>query len=158
MPHLSIDMLTFGVLFTTVITLMLLDRLPSVQGFHSFLNSLNSRGGNIMLLFGAGMYFFARSMRVFYYLFEATRQGFIAQDNAFALMGLQFATSTAFGGAFGALLKTMTGETDSQRRNTDQAPTTPEKRHIPNTDAPKVTDVEAPKVTPTSPETPKETV
>ena len=145
MPHLSIDMLTFGTLAIALLALMLLDRLPSVQNFHSFLNSLNSRGGNILILFGAGMYFFAHSMRVFYYLFEATRQGFIAQDNAFALMGLQFATSTAFGGAFGALLKTMTGETDSQRRNTDQPPTTPEKRHIPNTEPPVVRDIEVPK-------------
>jgi hypothetical protein len=90
-------------------------KLPSVEGFDKFLVSLNSRGGNIILLAAASIYFFVHSIKIFYYLLAASTDGHIAQDNAFALMGLQFATSSAFGGAFGALLKTMTGESSKSR-------------------------------------------
>lgn len=91
------------------------NKLPAPAAFHEFCDVLNGRGGNILILAVLSMYFFIQSMRLFYNLMDLSKGGFIQQDNAFALMGLQFATASAFGGAFGALLKTMTGDSSRSR-------------------------------------------
>ena len=90
-------------------------KLPHLQSIIDLITAANSRGGNILILSVASIYFFSHSIRLFYLLMDYSKDGKIGQDNAFALMGLQFATSTAFGGAFGALLKTMTGENSKSR-------------------------------------------
>jgi hypothetical protein len=103
--------------------------LPSINSFQTFADVINSRGGNIVLLSSMALYFFYHSIRIFYLLIDLSKpispegKAYIAQDNAFALMGLQFVTSSAFGGAFGALLKTMTGES-SKSRGSDTPGTT----------------------------------
>jgi len=76
----------------------------------SKLDSLNSKGGNILALLiltilGGGM-----SIRLFYYLIQLSVDGKLQQDNSFALMGLTFLTNNLTGAFAGALLKTMTGD------------------------------------------------
>jgi hypothetical protein len=107
-----------GTLLTTLVAMQWLGKLPKADSIQSLLAALNSRGGNILILSAFSVYFFHHSIKLFYMLLDMVRQQQLTQDNAFALMGLQFVTSTAFGGFSGALLKTMTGES-SKARTTD---------------------------------------
>lgn len=91
------------------------DKLPSVESIGKMVAIINSRGGNIAVLAGGSIYFFKYSMYLFFMLLGMVKDKTITQDNAFALMAIQFITTSAFGGAMGALLKTMTGESSSQR-------------------------------------------
>jgi hypothetical protein len=85
-------------------------KMPSIQTFRAFVDSLNTKGGNILiLLFFAIIGAFA-TVRMFYYLVQLSVDGKLQQDNAYALMGLTFLTNQLTGAFVGALLKTMTGD------------------------------------------------
>lgn len=102
--------------------LQLSGKMPAVHSWHQFLESFNSRGGNILILGGLSMFFFVQSMRLFYQVIDMAKAGVIKQDNAFILMALQFTTSSAFGGAFGAMLKTMTSDSGVSRKTDGAVP------------------------------------
>lgn len=55
-------------------------------------------------------------MRLFYYLIQLSVDGKLQQDNSFALMGLTFVSNTLTGAFAGAMLKTMTGDTDGKAK------------------------------------------
>jgi len=93
-------------------------KLPSTKSIGEFTGILNSRGGNIIILSLSSVYFFRYSMYIFLDLLHMVKEKTISEDNAFALMAIQFVTTTAFGGSMGALLKTMTGES-TKARSTD---------------------------------------
>ncbi len=90
-------------------------RLPSTDSIQKFVAIINSRGGNIIILSVASVYFFRYSMYLFLHLLHMVQDKTITEDNAFALMAIQFVTTSAFGGAVGALLKTMTGDSSTAR-------------------------------------------
>jgi hypothetical protein len=90
-------------------------RLPSTDSIQKFVAVINSRGGNIVILSIASIYFFRYSMYLFLHLLFMVQNKTITEDNAFGLMAIQFVTTSAFGGAMGALLKTMTGESSTAR-------------------------------------------
>src|SRR5208282_1711799 len=92
-------------------------KLPSTDSIQKFVAVINSRGGNIAILAIGAIYFFRYSMYMFLHLLSMVKDKTIAEDNAFALMGIQFVTTSAFGGAMGALLKTMNGESSSARKS-----------------------------------------
>jgi hypothetical protein len=108
------------IVFGTIIWMIMQwnDKLPSIKSIQHFVSIINSRGGNILILGVATLYFFKYSMYIFMDLLNMVKDKTITQDNAFALMAIQFITTSAFGGAMGALLKTMTGES-STARSTD---------------------------------------
>jgi len=88
-------------------------KMPSARGWHVFLDSFNTRGGNIVILTLLTLFFYRTSLIFLYQMFDRA----VAQDNSFALMGFQ-ATTAAWGGTMGALMKTMTSDS-GQRRATD---------------------------------------
>jgi len=90
-------------------------KLPTINSIQEFVAVINSRGGNIAILAFASIYFFKYSMYLFGHLLSMVQDKTITQDNAFALMAIQFVTTSAFGGAMGACLKTMTGESSKAR-------------------------------------------
>ncbi len=92
-------------------------RMPSVQGWHSFVDSLNSRGGNIFILVVLSIWLFKHSMNLFYYVMGKMNAASLGPQDAPTMMALQFVTGSA-GAAFGALLKTMTSQ-DSRGRSGD---------------------------------------
>lgn len=94
------------------------NKLPPVESVQKFIAMVNSRGGNIVILAIGSVYFFKYSMYLFLHLLEMVKNNTITESNAFGLMAIQFVTTSAFGGAMGALLKTMTGES-STTRSTD---------------------------------------
>jgi len=112
-----------GAVLLVVVWMALLytKRQPEVSSMREFVGLLNSRGGVILVLMGLAVYFFRTGIELFYFILSQLRDGKLTEQNAIALMALQFVTGTAFGGAFGALLSVMTGG-DSRSRAVDGRP------------------------------------
>jgi hypothetical protein len=115
------DLIVLLFIFATFVALAYLRRLPEPWVIKHYFSALNDRGGNILVLVLMSAWFFSVSVRIFYYAFELLSKKQLDPDNAILLMAVQFVTSSAFGGSFGALLKTMTGS-DSNARGTDGTP------------------------------------
>ena len=90
------------------------DKLPSIESITRFVDLLNSKGGNIIVLIFFSLVGAYATVRMFYYLTQLSVDGKLQQDNAYALMGLAFLTNQLTGAFIGALLKTMTGDTPKQ--------------------------------------------
>lgn len=101
---------TLALVFAIITGLFLLRRLPSADSIQTLITMLNTKGGNILILSVMAMVFFRSFMHLVYVVLQQIQAQTLREDNAIALMGLQFVSTTAFGGALGALLKTMTGE------------------------------------------------
>jgi hypothetical protein len=99
--------------------------LPSVAGIKELIEVVNSRGGNIILLFAASLYFFSKSYQSMLLMMNMVAAGTLKTDNVFAHTMSQFLTSTAFGGAFGALLTMMTGGIGNKTATASDLPLQP---------------------------------
>lgn len=91
------------------LVLIRLKKEPTIDSMREFINLLNTRGGNILILAAMSSCFFYAAMKLFYAMIDLAVNGKLSTDNAFPMMALQFVTSSAFGGAFGAMLTMMTG-------------------------------------------------
>lgn len=91
---------------------------PSVSSLQDLASAINSRGGNIIVLLGLTLIFHLTGMRFIYYVIGQIELGKVTASDAIVALGVTYITGTCFGGAFGALLKTMTGES-SKARSTD---------------------------------------
>jgi len=83
---------------------------PGVYSMKMFINLANSKGGNILVLLFLSVYFFRAAMNLFYHGLGLVEAGKFDSTNAVLMMALQFVTGVAFGGAFSAMLKTMSPE------------------------------------------------
>jgi hypothetical protein len=97
-------------------------KLPSIGELQDLTTILNSRGGNIMILAAASVYFFYRSEHMYVKVIELVNSNKMTADNGIALNGLTFDTG-AFGAAFGALLKTMSPDAPSPVSSTSVSST-----------------------------------
>lgn len=97
-------------------------QLPSIGAIQDIVNVLNTKGGNILLLAIMAMIFFKSTLHLAYTILDQIEAKTLREDNAIALMALQFCTTSAFGGAMGAMLTMMTGETKIQTRPPAPAP------------------------------------
>lgn len=116
------DWIIVGVFLAVFILLLLKNKLPSVDGLKEVVDILNSRGGNILILAYASIYFFNKAFASMQLMMQMVAAGTLKPDNVFAHTTSQFLTSVAFGGAFGALLKTMTGEPNQKNGNGGGSP------------------------------------
>lgn len=110
MIHLIIGEVSFAFIILGIFLMWWFGKFPSSAEFTHWLDALNTRGGNILILFIGTLLGTSATMRLFYYIIQLSVDGKVMQDNAFALMGLTFLSGTITGGFLGALLKTMTGE------------------------------------------------
>ena len=85
-------------------------RAPSVSSIREFVDIFSDRGGVIVMLGALSIYFFISAMRLFYVAITLMGDNKLDPQNSIILMGIQFVTGTAFGGSFGAMLKTMNGQ------------------------------------------------
>ena len=83
--------------------------LPEVESIRKLMSTFDDRGGNIAILCAFTAWFFSASMGVFYYAFWLMSQKVLDDKNALIMMCLSWATGSMTGGAFSALLKTLTG-------------------------------------------------
>lgn len=82
---------------------------PQIDSLTRLVDMINTKGGNIIVLFGLSIYFYHDTMVAYWSVVELIRAGTIASDNGIALNALTFSTG-AFGAVSGALLKVMSGE------------------------------------------------
>jgi len=86
------------------------DKLPSIQTLHGLAEIANTKGGIILLLYGMSFAFFFSAMRYLYWIISRAADGKITVADGLITAGFAFITGAAFGGANGAMLKTMTGD------------------------------------------------
>lgn len=134
--YLTMTSFDWGVIAFILVLWTLLQyagKTPNLRSVKDLLISLDSKGGNIFILAVLSCFFFVHALRLFYHLLSAIMSKTLTSENAFALMGLQFVTSSAFGGAFGALLKTMSGTASLEARGQDERTRSGESGEVKNT-------------------------
>lgn len=102
------QVLLWGGAVLIFVLLLVWDKLPRMHSFKEFLDAINSAGGHIFLLAVFSLYFFKAAMQLFYHTLNLPVD-FVSKHEALIAQGYQFVTGMAFGGAWAALLKTMTG-------------------------------------------------
>ena len=105
--------IAIAVFLITVIALRLTKNQVSTQGFQEVASSMNTKGGNVLVLAVMSMFFFVATMWLAFVVIQDIKAGTLREDNAIALMALQFCMNSAFSACLGAMLKTMTGESPS---------------------------------------------
>jgi hypothetical protein len=110
LQHISRWDLYIGLGAVLYLVLAIANKLPAVESIRRLMSALDDRGGNIVVLVALTVWFFAQAIYMFYYAINMIGSGKIDGKDAVLLMGLQFVTGVAFGGSFGALLKTLNGQ------------------------------------------------
>ena len=114
-----VDYLAGIVVLIMVFLLIILKRMPSVEGFEHFLASLNSKGGNIAILTLFTYIAMVQTVRWFYHILGMVTAHQLTESNSIATLGAQFLTTTVFGMFAGALISTLTGmKTDTRKTDT----------------------------------------
>lgn len=116
-----IDVSVIAICVIAWMTLLIRSKAPSVDSFRDFVNTWNSRGGNIIILLGLSIYSFRVGMRFFYHAIGLVSAGKLDEKSALLMLGVQWVTGSVFGLFAGALIKTMTG----QEGGTPVPPVTP---------------------------------
>ena len=101
---------TIGLVGVGLLVLVLLKTSPSLTSIRAILEMLNTRSGNILLLAIMSMFFFWETLHLAYYILSMIEVGKLHEDNAIALMAMQFCTTGAFAASMGAMLTMMTGD------------------------------------------------
>lgn len=92
--------------------------LPSVISIQELANTVNTKGGNILVLLTLTLIFFFTGMGLIYWSLNRMNEGKLSADNAVLMMALSWILGTAFGGAFSSMLKVMSGENPVPPANT----------------------------------------
>jgi hypothetical protein len=98
----------FGSLLLVYLILVFSKNLPPMKSFQEFADTINSAGGHIIILSAFSGWFFLTAMRFFFHVLGLPDE-VITKNNAVIMTAIAFLTGTAFGGAWGALIKTMSG-------------------------------------------------
>jgi hypothetical protein len=114
----------FYIIFVVLVYtfLKVINKLPAVESIRRLMSALDDRGGNIVVLVALTVWFFAQAIYMFYFAINMIGSGKIDGKDAVLLMGLQFVTGVAFGGSFGALLKTLNGQVSTAPPNPNFVP------------------------------------
>ena len=97
-----------GILILVYLILVFANKLPSMASFKDFADTINSAGGHIILLSIFSGWFFISAMRFFFHSLSLPDE-VITKHDALVMNAVSFLTGSAFGGAWGALIKTMSG-------------------------------------------------
>lgn len=85
-------------------------KLPTIATIHGLAEIANTKGGIILLLYVMSFIFFFSGLRYSYWVMAKSQDGKLTTENALIMATFAFVTGSAFGGAFSAMLKTMTGD------------------------------------------------
>jgi hypothetical protein len=100
------------VFLITFVGIMLLfvftKRGPTMKSFQDFVDTINTAGGHIVILTIFTGWFFVSAMRFFFHTLGLPDE-VITKHDAIIMNAVSFLTGSAFGGAWGALIKTMSG-------------------------------------------------
>jgi hypothetical protein len=98
----------FCIIIGVYLLLVFRNKMPNMSTFKDFVDAINTAGGHIVLLSVFSFYFFRTAMRFFLHVLGLPDE-VVTKNNAIIMTGIGFLTGTAFGGAWGALIKTMSG-------------------------------------------------
>lgn len=98
------------ILLIVIAVFLWFDRLPSLTSIHGLAEIANTKGGIILLLYAMSLMFFFVGIRFGYWVISGSHEGKITVENGLVMAMFGFLTGSAFGGAFSAMLKTMTGD------------------------------------------------
>ena len=123
--HITVDY-AVGIAFSFLLWITLMTKkFPTVEAWEHFLASLNSKGGNILILTILTYLSLIQTVRWFYHILGMIHANQLTESNSFATLGAQFLTTTAFGMFAGALISTLTGnKTDSRKTDVVVPPET----------------------------------
>jgi hypothetical protein len=114
----------FVLLLAVYLFLVLTNKMPTMSSFKDFADTINSAGGHIIILSIFSGWFFTTAMRFFFHVLGLPDE-VITKHDAIIMTGVGFLTGTAFGGAWGALIKTMSGGKANGTGTTEAAPEIP---------------------------------
>jgi hypothetical protein len=97
-----------GVFLAAYLFLAWFNKLPSMDAFKRFADTINSAGGHIIILVSLTLYAIKITMQLFYHVIDLPDEQF-TKAQAIVSMATSFSTGTLVGLPLGALLKTMTG-------------------------------------------------
>jgi hypothetical protein len=114
--HTGEEWFTFGwpqyalvaLIVVAYLVLVFYNKLPTMASFKDFVDAINTAGGHIFILTLFAGWFFVSSMRFLFHILNMPDE-VITKHDAVIMGGIEFVTGTAFGGAWGALIKTMSG-------------------------------------------------
>ena len=98
----------FGFIVCVYLLLVFTDRLPSIDSVRSFADVINSAGGHILVLAAFSAWFFDVAIKFIFHILGLPDE-MVTKHDAIIMTAIGFVTGTAFGGAWSALLKTMSG-------------------------------------------------
>lgn len=98
----------FVVLLGVYLLLTFKNKLPTIESVKSFADVINSAGGHILVLSGFSAWFFSVAVGYIYHVLSLPDE-ITTKHDAIIMTAVGFVTGTAFGGAWSALLKTMSG-------------------------------------------------
>lgn len=108
------DKLDIYIVIVVIAVMLLLFKLkppiPSIGTIQIAIELLNTKGGIIAVLGMMSLIFFFVGVHFIYWSANMILDGKISTDNAIVISGFNWITGIAFGGVFGAMIKTMTGE------------------------------------------------
>jgi hypothetical protein len=110
LEHISRADVYLFALIAVYVFLSLRNKLPAVESIRRIVSALDDRGGNIVVLAIFSGWFFLAGMHAFYFALNLISQGKIDAKDAILMMFVTWLTGSAFGGSFGAMLKTLNGQ------------------------------------------------
>jgi len=102
------EYLFLSLVLTIVLILVFSKRGPTMKSFQDFIDTINTAGGHIVILTLFTAWFFVSAMRFFFHTLGLPDE-VITKHDAIIMNAVSFLTGSAFGGAWGALIKTMSG-------------------------------------------------
>lgn len=101
----------YGLLFI-FISLLWFKKLPSTEGWREFLHSLDSKGGNVLILVLFSLYSATQSIKLLWHLIYLVQKGQLKGDEGVTQVAVAFVTTNLASGFIGALIKTLTGSNE----------------------------------------------
>jgi len=110
--HLTTDYVALYIVIVVFILLLILRRLPSIDGFERFLHALDSRGGNIAILVSITFWSSVQALKMFWHLIYLTQTNMIKGNEGVINVAQTFVVSNLATVFIGALIKTLTGNNE----------------------------------------------
>jgi hypothetical protein len=98
----------FLIAVVVIVLLLIFSKRVSMKAFQDFIDTINTAGGHIVILTILTGWFFVSAMRFFFHTLGLPDE-VITKHDAIIMNAVTFLTGSAFGGAWGALIKTMSG-------------------------------------------------
>lgn len=121
LPAINVSHDDLMVILGVMLVLVLVQRnaFPSIDSIERFMRLLHTPGGNLAILGFLTWWFYLGALRMFYRILDMIKYHELTPDNATLQLGIGFVTAGSFGLVAGALIKSLSAESDRTTRSTD---------------------------------------